>query len=87
MYIRDFEAIQNTHSSVLSDLCKNSWLRLKFLNMIIHSCSFFKQYRHDLLYVVCNDEYFLKNSHKNVRVKKINWQNTGDSVLILVFLA
>ena len=31
IYIRDFEAVQKTHS------------RMLFLNLIIHSCSFFKQ--------------------------------------------
>ena len=36
IYIRDFEAIQKTHSRVLSGL--KTCLHLKFLNLIIHSC-------------------------------------------------
>ena len=32
------------HSQSCIIRLKNSWLRLEFLNLIIHSCSFFKQF-------------------------------------------
>ena len=41
--IRDFEAAQKTRNRVIIR-CKNPRLRVTFLNLIIYSCSFFKQY-------------------------------------------
>ena len=41
--IRDFEALQNKSQSLIIR-CKNSRVCHKFLNLITHSCSFFKQY-------------------------------------------
>ena len=43
IFIRDFEALQNKSQSLIIR-CKNSRVGHKFLNLIIHSCSFFKQY-------------------------------------------
>ena len=43
IYIRDVEGVQKTRRRVLPGF-KKFRLRLEFLNLIIHSCSFFKQY-------------------------------------------
>ena len=37
-----FEAVLKTRSRIIR--LKSSWLRLEFLNLIIHCCSFFKQF-------------------------------------------
>ena len=50
IYIRDFEAVQQTRRHVFR--FKNSCLRLEFLNLIIHSYSLFKQYKKVKSYVL-----------------------------------
>ena len=50
IYIRDFEAVQQTRRHVFR--FKNSCLRLEFLNLIIQSYSLFKQYKKVKSYVL-----------------------------------
>ena len=52
IYIKDFEAVQkNSQSRIIR--FKNFRRRLEFLYLIIHSCSFFKQYITTHIQVFC----------------------------------